>query len=197
VHRYALVSAALAPVALIGGWTLAASRQPAAYDATRDTISALAAVGADDRWVMTTGFVVLGACHVVTALGLTEARPLGRLVLGAGGVAVLGVAVLAEPAAAHVPVATASFVALSLWPALSRVPSRRAGWVASGVLSALLVWFAVELGGPRSGLSERVVAGAQAVWPLAAARALRRRLRLGRAGGPGQESNEAMSITKR
>ena len=65
MHRTALVSAALAPVALIGGWTLAATRQPEAYDATRDTISALAAVGAEDRWVMTTGFLVLGGWMLV------------------------------------------------------------------------------------------------------------------------------------
>ncbi|VXC39824.1 DUF998 domain-containing protein [Nocardioides sp. AX2bis] len=185
MHRTALVSAALAPVALIGGWTLAATRQPAAYDATRDTISALAAVGADDRWVMTTGFVVLGGCHVVTALGLTEAHRLGRVVLGAGGVAALGVAVAAEPSAAHVPVATASFVALSLWPGLSGLPGRRSGWAATVVLGGLLGWFSLELGGPRSGLAERVVAGAQVLWPLAVVLALRARGRTSRrAAGP-------------
>ena len=46
MRRITWVSASLAPVAFIGGWTLAATRQPAAYDATRDTISALAAHGA-------------------------------------------------------------------------------------------------------------------------------------------------------
>lgn len=185
MHRAALVSSALAPVALIGGWTLAATRQPAAYDATRDTISALAAVGAGDRWVMTTGFVVLGGCHVVTALSLTEAHRLGRVVLGAGGVAVLGVAVAAEPSAAHVPVATASFVALSLWPGLSGLPGRRSGWAATAVLGGLLGWFSLELGGPRSGLAERVVAGAQVLWPLAVVLALRARGRTRRrAAGP-------------
>jgi hypothetical membrane protein len=184
VHRTALVSSALAPVALIGGWTLAATRQPEAYDATRDTISALAAVGAEDRWVMTTGFLVLGGCHVVTALGLSEAHRWGRLVLGAGGVAVVGVAVAAEPSTAHVPVATASFVALSLWPGLSGLPGRRTGWVATAVLGGLLAWFSLELGGPRSGLAERVVAGAQVLWPLAVVLTLRARGRTaGRAAG--------------
>ncbi|MDQ2757844.1 MAG: DUF998 domain-containing protein, partial [Actinomycetota bacterium] len=65
------------------------------------------------------------------------------------------------------PVATASFVLLAVWPAAAAMPSRRVGWVAAGVLSALLVWFGLELGGPRIGLSERVVAGAQSLWPLA------------------------------
>ncbi|MBA2349596.1 MAG: DUF998 domain-containing protein, partial [Solirubrobacterales bacterium] len=106
--RAAWGSALLAPVALIGGWTLAASRQPASYDATRDTISALAAQGATDRWMMTTGFVVLGACHLVTALGFREAAPAGRAVLALGGLLAIGVAIFAEPAAAHVPVAAGS-----------------------------------------------------------------------------------------
>ncbi len=175
VRRPALVSSVLAPMALIGGWTWGESRQPAVYDATRDTISALAATGATDRWIMTTGLVVLGGCHVVTALGLTGARPAGRVVLGAGGLTTVLVAVFAEPSAAHVPVATASFVALTLWPVLAGAPSHRAGWLAGGVLAVALGWFALELGGPRSGLAERVVAGAQALWPLAVAWSLRSR----------------------
>ena len=43
MRKITWASATAAPVALIGGWTLAATRQPEAYDATRDTISALAA----------------------------------------------------------------------------------------------------------------------------------------------------------
>lgn len=174
MRRLAPVSAALAPLALIGGWTLAASRQPGGFDATRETISALAAQGAADRWVMSTALVVLGGCHVVTALGLTEARPAGRAALAAGGVAAVLVAVFAQPSAAHVPVAAASFVALTVWPGLAGVPSRRAGWAASGVLAVAMVWLGVELGGPRAGLAERAVAGAQALWPLATVVALRR-----------------------
>lgn len=173
VHWPGYVSAALAPIALIGGWTLAATRQPPSYDAVRDTISALAALDATDRGVMTTALVVVGASHLTTALALTAARPAGRVVLGAGGVAVIGVAIAAEPSAAHVPVATASFVALSLWPALSGLPTRRAGLAASVVLGGLLGWFALELGGSRSGLAERVVAGVQALWPLAVVLAVR------------------------
>ncbi len=169
MRRFVPVSATLAPVALIGGWTWAATRQPAAYDATRDTISALAAVGAADRWIMTAGLVVLGGAHVATAIGLSEARPAGRVVLAAGGVTAIGVAVAAQPSAAHFPVATASFVALTLWPALSGLPTPRVAWAASGVLAALLVWFGLELDGPRVGLVERVVAGAQALWPLGVA----------------------------
>lgn len=172
MRRFVPVSAALAPLALIGGWTWAAARQPATYDATRDTISALAAIGADDRWIMTTGLVVLGGAHVATAVGLTEARPAGRVVLAVGGVTAVLVAVFAQPSAGHFPVATTSFVALTVWPALSGLPTPRVAWAASGVLTVALVWFGLELDGPRVGLAERVVAGAQALWPLGAAAAV-------------------------
>jgi hypothetical membrane protein len=172
MRRITWASASLAPVALIGGWTLAATRQPSSYDATRDTISALAAHGAGDRWLMTTGLAVVGGCHVVTAIGLEEARPLGRVLLGVGGVATTLVAVFAEPSQAHFPVATTSFVLLAVWPAVSGVPTRRAGWLAAGGMSALLAWFGTELGGDRVGLVERVAAGVEALWPLAAVAAV-------------------------
>lgn len=170
---WVLVSAGSAPVLLIGGWTLAARRQPAGYDATRDTISALAGLGATDRWVMTAALVGLGVCHVVTALGLRPAATPGRIVLAAGGVATLLVAVFPVPrsgsSAAHAAAALVAFGALTLWPALARVP--RYAPVATVVLAALLAWFGFELftDGARIGLSERVLAGAQALWPLCAA----------------------------
>ena len=168
MRRWVPFSATLAPVALIGGWTVAATRQPPAYDAVRDTISALAAHGAHDRWVMTTGLVVLGGAHVATALGLTEARPVARVLLGVGGVSAALVAALPQPSAGHFPVATTSFVALAVWPAFADLPDRRSGLLASGGLAALLAWLGTEIGGgPLLGLSERVVAGAEALWPLA------------------------------
>ena len=74
VRRWALASALLAPFAVIGGWTLAATRQPRGYSSVRDTISALAGHAATDRWIMTTGLVLLGLCHLVTAAGL-RSRP--------------------------------------------------------------------------------------------------------------------------
>jgi hypothetical membrane protein len=183
VRRITWVSATAAPIALIGGWTLAATRQPEVYDAGRDTISALAAHGADDRWLMTAALAVVGGCHVVTAYGLEEAAPLGRTLLALGGVATGLVAVFAEPSEAHFPVATASFVLLAVWPAASGVPTPRAGWVAAGAMSALLAWFGTELGGERVGFVERVAAGAEALWPLAAVAATAAGLRRSRRRG--------------
>ena len=179
---WAVLSAATAPVFLIGGWTLAAALQPGGFSSVRDTISALAGLGATDRWVMTIGLAVLGTCHLVTALGLRPAAGAGRLLLAAGGLATVLVAVFPVPAAGtsyiHRLVAGIGFVTLGLWPALAWRRGRQVRWslrppasiAAATVLLGLLAWFAVELygDGPRVGLTERLVAGAQALWPLVA-----------------------------
>lgn len=122
-----LVSAAAAPVALIGGWTLAQARQSGGFSGVGDTISALAAEGADDPWILTAGLFVLGACHLATAAGLNEAAPAGRILLALGGAAT----------------------------------------VATTVMLVLLAWLGLELRvGNALGLSERVLAGLQSLWPL-------------------------------
>ncbi len=181
-----MLSSAAAPVLLIGGWTLGAARQPPGFDSAVDTISALAAYGAADRWIMTVGLAGLGACHVVTALGLRPAALPGRLVLAAGGVATVLVAVFPQPdggpATAPVAAPAVAFPALSVWPALA---SRRGqgvlrpavGMAVSSGLLGLLGWFFWELSsdGALVGLTERLLAGSQALWPLAAVLLARRR----------------------
>jgi hypothetical protein len=100
-----------------------------------------------------------------------------------GGAATLAVAVLPVDSAprAHGIAAGIGFAALALWPAAA---ARRGGVGvlrpavtvgASAVLTGLLGWFVVELqgGGDLTGLSERAVAGAQALWPLVVVIALR------------------------
>ena len=162
---------------MIGGWQLAATRQPDTYDPVRDTISALAGHGAQDRWIMTLGFVVLGCCHLVTAAGLRPARPSGRILLAIGGLGVIGVAAFPVPAqgssTAHTVAASIAFIVLCCWPLAAypadgpldvlRLPVLLAVTV---VLVALLVVFYVELhGGQQIGLTERLLAGAQSLWP--------------------------------
>jgi hypothetical membrane protein len=180
VPWWGVVSAVLAPLLLIGGWTLAASLQPAGYSATRDSISALAGLGAADRWVMTAGFVGTGLCHVVTALALRPAALAGRLVLAAGGVATLLLAPFPVPAAGvsnvHRLIATAAFAALAVWPALSWRRGLDVPWAlrpgpagtATVVMVGLLGWFGAQFGGDGGivGLTERFAAGAQVLWPL-------------------------------
>ncbi|MGC4785123.1 DUF998 domain-containing protein [Micromonospora zamorensis] len=210
VPRWALLSAAGAPLFLIGGWTLAQAAQPDEFDPVRQTISALAAADADQRWIMTVGLAGLGICHLATALGLVVAAPAGRGLLALGGLATLVLVAFPQHpgggSTTHVVAAGVAFVALAVWPALAvphraaptvpsraapTVPSRaapplgrarrdppdgsalRVRWAAlavTAVLLGLLGWFAVEFftDGAWIGLTERLVAAAEAVVPLAA-----------------------------
>jgi hypothetical membrane protein len=181
MHRipwWACVSAAAAPVLLAGGLVLAEERQQAAYSPIRDTISALAADGATDRWIMTSALAGLGACYVFTAVGMRPARPIGRAVLAVGGVATVLVATFPQPArgnsVAHTVAATVAFTTLAAWPLFAARRRSRAPLltpVASGaaavVMLGLVAWFALGLHGSHRGLAERAAAGAQALWPLA------------------------------
>jgi hypothetical membrane protein len=175
---WALGSSAAAPVLLAGGLTLGEALQPPGYSPVRDTISALAARGATDRWVMTSALAGLGVCHVVTAVGLRPARLGGRAVLAAGGVATLMVAAFPQPvvgnSVAHTVAATVAFVSLGAWPlfaaqrrSLAPLLARGSSTVASALLLGLVIWFVAEVHGGERGLAERAAAGAQALWPLA------------------------------
>ena len=175
-----LVSSAAAPVLLIGGWTAAAARQQGGFDPVERTISDLAALGADDRWLMTGALAGLGLCHVTTAAALGDAATAGRLVLAGGGIATVLVAVFPLPAdgsgsVPHTAVATVAFLALSVWPALA---ARRTSVgpllrplpaaAATATLLGCLAWFGVQLRADEGvGLAERVTAGLQSLWPLA------------------------------
>jgi hypothetical membrane protein len=181
VPWWGVVSSAAAPVLLIGGCTVAASLQPR-YDPVADTVSALAAQGATDRWVMTLTFLLVGGCYIITALALRPARAAGRLILIAGAVA--GLLVAANPEhpgdpypIPHIIAASAGLAGLVTWPAGAwrRGPAvpwglrRAVAATAVAVLFALVLWFCAELvlGAGQIGLAERVAGAAQAVWPLA------------------------------
>ncbi len=211
---WGLISSAAAPVLLIGGWTVAAGLQPRSFNPVADTISALAAKNATDRWVMTSALLGVGACYVITALALRAAAAPGRLILALGGVATVLVAANPEPAGsgslAHTVWAATAFIALAIWPAAGlrrgpSVPSRLPGGLrpavcvsATAIMVGLLVWFYLELslGGRLLGLAERVLAGPEALWPLAVIlTCLRERGRSGgaatiRPGRPGRPRTE-------
>lgn len=187
VPWWGLISSAAAPVLLSGGWTVAARLQPPSYDPVADTVSALAALGACDRWVMTLAFVAVAVCEFATGLALRPAGPLGRLILMAGAVA--GVLVAASPEQSggslrHAIWAAAGLGALAAWPAGAWRRGPAVPWplrpmaaaCAAVVLLVLLAWFAVEVitGGGHAGLAERVLGVAQATWPFAVAVACRR-----------------------
>jgi hypothetical protein len=169
---------------MIGGWQLAASRQAGGFDPVTQTISALASRGATDPWIMTTALAGVGVCHMITAKGLAPAAVPGRVLLAAGGAATIVLTAFPQPetgdSPVHVAAASVAFATLSLWPALAwrRRGKLRPGLLLSAAagLLALLGWFGLESfgEGPRIGLSERVLAGAQALWPLAAVLVARR-----------------------
>jgi hypothetical membrane protein len=183
-----VVSASVAPVALIGGWTVAAARQPAGFSSVRETISALAGLAATDRWIMTVGLAVLGLCHLMTAAGLRPVATPGRALLAIGGAATILVSLLPLPrvgtSMAHGLAAGVGFIVLALWPALAirragptapRVLRAAVSGVAALVLAGLVWWFGVTLYVTHVdvGLAERFAAGAQALWPLVAVLTLR------------------------
>jgi hypothetical membrane protein len=181
VPWWGVVSSTASPVLLIGGWTLAATVQPSSFSPVADTVSALAALGATDRWVMTLVFVVVGVCDVITGLALRPAASAGRMVLIAGAVAGMMVAANPEhPGSSSVPHAvwaSLGFAGLTAWPlaAWRRGPlvpwglRRAVCFGAVAVQLILLAWFLAELinGAGQVGLAERLVGAAQAVWPFA------------------------------
>ncbi len=177
------VVSAVPPVLLAAGWTVAASRQSRPYDPVADTVSALAGIGATDRWVMTLAFALAGGCEIVTGLALWPARITGRLVLAAGGVA--GIMVAWYPVhtgdgapGSHIAWAVAGLAALALWPALASRHGQEVPWAlrpevavwVTVILLILLAWFGLELltSGGLAGLAERMLGEAQAAWPFAA-----------------------------
>jgi hypothetical membrane protein len=175
-----VVSAVASPVLLIGGWTVAAKLQPPSFNQVADTVSALAAIGAADRWVMTLVFVVVGLCYIVTAVALRPAAPAGRLVLIAGAVAGMLVAAYPEhPGSGSVPHAlwaAVGFAGLASWPAWAgrrgpSIPWALRSATCSGAIAVqftVMAWFVAELitGAGQVGLAERTAGAAQAIWPL-------------------------------
>jgi hypothetical membrane protein len=178
MRTWTVFSAALAPLFLIAGFMLGAAQQ-VGFDACEQTISALAAVGAHGRWIMTSGLIGLGLCHLLSALGLRAAHWPGRLTLAAGGLCTLLVAAFPltpdRTDRAHVVLASAAFVCLAVWPLFAI--TRKAGApfalrplgasLASALLMSLLAWLGWALQqGSYVGLAERVAAAAEALWPL-------------------------------
>ncbi len=187
VAWWGVISSAGSPALLVAGSTAAAAVQPRSYNPVADTISALAAVGAVDRGLMTWALVGVGACYVMTGLALRPAALAGRVILMAVGVATMAVAANPERAGhggslPHVLLAATGFIIMAAWPVAGRVPGppgppglrvpyglRPAVAVsATAVMAGLLLWFGAELvlAGHQVGLAERTVAGIQALWPL-------------------------------
>jgi len=187
VPRWAVVTAGAAPVLLTVGFLVAAMLQPDSYDPWRDTISALAARGAADPWVMTAAIAAVGTCYLVTALGLSPLRRAGRLALAGGGVATLSIAAFPTPlhgySGPHAAAVIATSTTMCVWPALAAHRQHRArvltfgpNVAASVVTFGLLMWFTLEINGGDLGLAERCAAVAPALWLFPVAFGARRAL---------------------
>jgi hypothetical membrane protein len=174
-----IASSGLAPVLLVVGWTVAADLQPTPFDAVSRSISTLAVPGMPYRWIVTVAILGVGACNIVTGLALRAAADGGRLLLIAGGVCSVLIAVNPQhPHGGSVPHEAFSLLGvliMTLWPiaAIRQAPDApvalrpRVAYAAAGLNLALLLWFAAELfHGPRLGLAERAVAADQALWPF-------------------------------
>lgn len=181
VSRWALMSSSAALLVPIVGWLIGQHLQPPGYNPYRQTISALAAHGARDRWVMTLGLFVLGIAHLITAALLTQVGRPGRGALAVGGAATVAVAALPQPNPWHLVAAGCAFAAFTSWPAVALVPGVRARVAATAVLAGALLWFGLQLGGGALlGFTERIVVAAEALWPLMVAILLARRSKFSR-----------------
>jgi hypothetical membrane protein len=175
VPWWTTASAGAAPILLIAGFSIAAALQPASYSPVRDTISALAARGAADPWVMTLSLVGVGICYVLTAVGLRPAHRYGRISLAGGGVATLLVATFQQPprgySVSHAVAVAALCATMCAWPVLAARRKHRARLLmlpassaAAAITFGLVMWFALELHGHDLGLAERCAAVAAAAW---------------------------------
>src|ERR1700733_8478524 len=190
VPRWAMASAALSPLVMIGGWLAAEALQPPSYSPLRSTVSGLSGLGGTDRWIMTSALVVVGACYFTTAAGLPGVRLPARIVLMVAGLSSIGIAVSPEPVRGSTPQHLAwtslGAVAITIWPAFTarRAPSQpliltfRGAAAVTAVFLALLAWLVFETqDGPVLGLAERLVSAVQITWPLIVALTLRRAAR--------------------
>ncbi len=181
VPWWGVLSAAVTPVVLIGGWTVAAQLQSQPFDPVRQSVSTLAGEGASDTWVMTLTFIVVAICYLTTAVALRPAARAGRVILIAAALA--GILVAFSPVAApggfslsHALWSAVGFALLAAWPLGACRSGRGIPWglrptpsfAAVAVIAVLTAWFLVELvaGGGQLGLAERVLGVAQATWPF-------------------------------
>jgi hypothetical membrane protein len=176
---WGVVSSMLAPVLLIGGWTVAADLQPVPFNPISRSISALAAQGMPYRWLITVALLGVGACHLATGLALRSAKEAGRIMLIFGGLS--GMLIAANPqhihtaSVPHVIFSVTGVVLMTLWPvgAMRQDPGAplalrpSAAWAYGVFTLGLLLWFTAELfNGNELGLAERAITAVQSLWPL-------------------------------
>jgi hypothetical protein len=187
VPGWAVIGAALSPLLLTGGYLVAGVFQPASYTPIRETVSTMAGQAGTDRWIMTGALFLVGACHLVTAAGLTRLRAPARFLLVVAGLSSIGIATSPEPLRGSTPRHLAwvalGAVIIAVWPVfVARRGPRRplilsvyGSAAVTAVFVALLVWLVIETrDGSLLGLAERLTSSVQTSWPFIVAVALRR-----------------------
>ena len=173
-----LALAVLAPVVLVVGLLAAETAWPGP-DPGSQSFSALAGLGATNRWIMADTLGLVGVLLAIVAFGFRPRvpRPAWGL-LAAGGVLLAIAGLNPQPVGGyslvHMIAAGLSWFAFTTWPlGLALSPAvdpglRRASAIAFAVLAVLVAWFTVELvtTGEFYGLSQRILVVAQAVWPI-------------------------------
>jgi len=191
VPGWAVGTALLAPVVLVGGWLIAGALQPASYSPMRQTVSVLAGHSGADRWVMTAALLLVGSFQIATGAGLTGVGMPARILLIVTGLSTLGIAATPEPATGptwrHLAFALSCVVTTAVWPALvaRRAPPR--AWILSVcgcvtvtmIFAVLSCWLLIAArdGGGDLGMVERLTSAVQGLFPLVVALAVRQTAR--------------------
>ena len=197
VPGWAVGTALLAPVVLVGGWLIAGALQPASYSPMRQTMSVLAGHSGTDRWVMTTALLLVGGCQMATGVGLTAVRMPARILLILTGLSTLGIAATPEPVTGptsrHVAFAVSCVVTTLVWPVLVARRAPVQSWILSvygcatvtAIFAGLSCWLLITAqdGGSNLGMVERLTSAVQGLFPLVVALALRQSARDARGAG--------------
>ena len=186
VPGWTVISAALCPVLLVGGWLVGGAVQPASYSPLHQTVSVLAGQPGTDPWIMTGALFLVGATQLATAVGLTEVGLPARLLLLVTGLCTIGVASSPEPAAGpshvHLAFAVSCVFTTAIWPLFIARRAPAPSWSVSiygcaavtTFFAALSAWLLfATFGGGDLGLSERVTSAALGLFPLVVVLSLR------------------------
>ena len=198
VPGWAVATALLAPVVLVGGWLMAGALQPASYSPMRQTISVLAGHSGTGRWVMTAALLLVGSCQIATGAGLTAVRMPARMLLMLTGLSTVGIAATPEPATGptprHLAFAVSCVVTTAVWPVLVARRGPAQSWILSVygcatvtvIFAGLSCWLLIAARGGSGdlGMVERLTSAAQGLFPLVVALALRQNQNARDAGKP-------------